>query len=148
MHMSNLALLAAGALSLAAPAFAQTSVTTTTTSPVVTHTEDRSGEGAALGAATGAAAGAVVGGPIGAAVGLVGGAVLGGSANVPEPVVTYVQTNRTETISYDGNVVAGATVPETIHLQPVPDSTYSYVNLNGSTVIVDPQTRTVVHILD
>jgi hypothetical protein len=151
MRIPKFGLIAPGALAvaLAAPAFAQTTVTTTTTdtTPVVTHTEDRSGEGAAVGGLTGAAAGAVVGGPVGAAVGFVGGALLGDAANVPEPVVGYVETNRTRSVTYDGDVAVGTVLPETVELTPVPDSDYRYVDLNGAPVIVEPQSRTIVRVV-
>jgi len=147
MRVSKLSLIAAGALACAAPALAQTTVTTTTT-PVVTHTQDHSAKGAAVGGLTGAATGAVVGGPIGAAVGFAAGSMLGAATNVPEPVVSYVRTNQIKTVRYDGEVVVGATLPDTVVLAPVPDSDFYYSYVNDAPVIVDPQTRAVVHVVN
>ena len=115
--------------------------------PVVTYDEGNMAEGATVGAATGAVAGAVLGGPVGAAIGLAAGTALGTVTNVPEPVISYVQQNRTETVYLDGEVVVGAELPETVEVTPVPDSEFGYVYVNGVPAVVEPQTRQVVHIV-
>ena len=115
--------------------------------PVVTYEEDQSGEGAFVGMASGAATGALVGGPIGAAIGGAAGGLIGGLSNLPEPVTTYVRANKTETVYLDGEVVPGATLPETVAITPVPDSEYGYVYVNGVPAVVSPDTRQVVHIV-
>jgi hypothetical protein len=44
--------------------------------------------------------------------------------------------------------VVGKPVPETVVLTPVPSNTrYSYTVVNNQRVIVDPQTHTVVQVL-
>ena len=94
----------------------------------------------------GAIAGALVGGPIGAAVGAAGGAV---AANVSptEDVIGYANNNPRETVYLDGEVVVGAGVPAEVELTNVPDSEYRYANINGETVLIDPDTRQIVYIV-
>jgi len=117
---------------------------------VTVHTIERtdtSGE-SALGAGTvGMLAGAVVGGPIGAAIGGILGAGAGAAFDPGEQVVTYVQTNPMDQIYLDGEVVVGAGIPDVVELRSVPESQYSYAYVNGVPVVVDPETRQIVHIL-
>lgn len=115
--------------------------------PVVSYDEGDVGGGLALGATSGALAGAVLGGPIGAAVGAVAGAALGGASNVPEPVVSYVRSNRVEPVYLEGEVVVGAQVPETVELTPVPESEYRYIDVNGVPAVVEPQTRRIIYVV-
>ena len=104
------------------------------------------------GGATGAIAGAIIGGPIGAVVGGVAGAAIGGTAEgvaspPNEKVVTYVRTNKMEPVYLDGEVVVGASLPETVVLNEVPDYEYRYVYVNGQPVLVEPQTRRIVYVV-
>lgn len=137
---------------IAAPAIAQTAVVTETT-PTVTEVQSdpaTTGAGAAGGATSGAIAGAVVGGPVGAAVGAVTGAVIGDvseDAMTPE-TRTYVLENKTESVVIDGDLAVGTAVPETVQIQTIPDSPYSYVYVQDRPVLVDPQSRQVVHIYE
>jgi uncharacterized protein YraI len=118
---------------------------------VVEAPKNSGDEGALAGGATGAIAGAIVGGPIGAAVGGVAGAVAGGAVGTVAPpsdtVRTYVTDNRADPIYLDGEVVEGATLPETVVLREIPDYEYRYVNVNGQDVLIDPATRRVVYIV-
>jgi hypothetical protein len=41
----------------------------------------------------------------------------------------------------------GSTVPDTVELREVPDVQYRYVVVNDHTVLVDPQTRRVVQVI-
>ncbi|MBX3569085.1 MAG: DUF1236 domain-containing protein [Rhizobiaceae bacterium] len=108
-------------------------------------------EGAIAGGATGAIAGAIVGGPIGAVVGGAAGTVAGGAVGSftppPESVRTYIAANPGEPVYLDGEVVEGATLPETVVLREVPDYEYRYVNVNGQEVLIEPGTRRVVYIV-
>ena len=110
---------------------------------------------AVTGAVGGAVTGAVVGGPVGAVIGGVIGAVIGTAVEPPPAeVVTYVQGQTMEPVYLSGNVVVGATVPQTVVLQPVPQDVYvgadgrlyGYAVVNGHTVVVDMQTRAIVAI--
>lgn len=110
--------------------------------------EELGEEGAALGAITGgAAAAALVGGPIAVAGGLILGGSLGAAADVEETTVTYIRENPVDPLFAEGEVVVGATLPEAVTLYPVPDSPYEYVALNNTTVVVDPESRTIVHVI-
>lgn len=120
--------------------------------PVVTYEQPQGGGGAVAGGATGAVAGALIGGPIGAVVGGVAGAAIGGTAEglaspPPDKVVTYVRTNQVEPVYLDGEVVVGASLPETVTLAEVPDYEYRYVYVNGQPVLVEPQTRRIVYVV-
>ena len=114
--------------------------------------------GGAAGAAGGAAAGAIVGGPVGAVVGGVLGAVIGVTvAPPPAQVVTYVTAQPAPTaVTLQGNLVVGATLPETVVLTPIPANVYTpaptgvvyaYAFVNGHRVVVDTKTRAVVAIV-
>ena len=137
---------------VAGPAFAQTAVVTETT-PTVTEVQTdpaTTGGGAAGGAATGAVAGAAVGGPVGAVVGGVAGAVIGDvSEDALTPATrTYVLEHKTESVVIDGDVAVGAQIPETAQIQTIPESPYSYVYVDERPVLVDPQSRQIVHIYE
>lgn len=108
-------------------------------------------DGAATGAAGGAVTGAIVGGPVGAAVGGVAGAIVGTALDPPpDRVVTYVQEQPVSgSIVVQEPVVVGKVVPGSVVLTPVPeDPRYAYTIVNEQRVIVDPQTHTVVQVLN
>jgi uncharacterized protein YraI len=118
---------------------------------VVEAPKNAGDEGALAGGATGAIAGAIIGGPIGAVVGGAAGAVAGGAVGTvappPDTVRTYVTENRADPVYLDGEVVEGASLPDTVQLREIPDYQYRYVNVNGQDVLIDPETRRVVHIV-
>ena len=49
----------------------------------------------------------------------------------------------------DVKIEVGATLPETVevHKVDVPDVNYSYVVAGGQTILVEPETRQIVHIM-
>ena len=111
--------------------------------------------GAATGAAGGAVAGAVIGGPVGAAVGGVAGAAAGGILTAEESsrVRTYVVAQRRPSIRVADEVIVGQPLPPRVRLYPLPPTVglqnpYSYTIVNDRTVLVDPQTRQVVEIIE
>ncbi|WP_438752928.1 DUF1236 domain-containing protein [Pararhizobium sp. O133] len=107
-------------------------------------------EGTVTGAAGGAVTGAIVGGPVGAAVGGVAGAIAGTAIDPPpERVVTYVQQQPVQqSVVVKQPIVVGKPVPQEVVLTPIAeDPRYSYTVVNEQRVIVDPQTRTVVQVL-
>lgn len=116
--------------------------------PTVTY-EPPSDGAVAGGAVTGAVTGALIGGPIGAAVGAVAGGAVGAAVVEPPPeeVRTYVTTNAGEPIYLDGEVVVGASLPDTVTLREVPNYEYRYVYLNGQPVLVEPQSRRIVYVV-
>lgn len=110
--------------------------------------------GAATGAAGGAVTGAIVGGPVGAAVGGVAGAAVGTALSPEETtrVHSYVVAQRRPTMRVAEEVVVGQPLPPRVRLYPVPArvglaTPYSYTIVNDQTVLVDPQTRTVVQVI-
>lgn len=110
--------------------------------PVVAY----DGPGAEIAAGTtGAVAGALVAGPLGAAVGGAAGVVLGDAfdADVPR---RYIVEHPVEPVYLEGEVVVGATIPETVTLYEIPDAQYRYVYVNGQQVLVAPETRQIVHV--
>lgn len=104
------------------------------------------------GAAGGAVTGAIVGGPVGAAVGGVVGAIAGTAIDPPPPrVVTYVQEQPAPSapIILEQPVVVGKPLPRQVVLTPVPEAPeYAYAIVNDQRVIVDPNTYTVVQVLN
>ncbi|MEH6785780.1 MAG: DUF1236 domain-containing protein [Paracoccus sp. (in: a-proteobacteria)] len=107
------------------------------------------GQNAAVGGVTGAAMGALVAGPIGA----VAGAALGGTsgaAATEEPdaqVTTYVTQNTVDPVYLEGEVVPGAGIPEDVTLYDIPEyPAYRYAQINGQTVLVNPNDRQIVYI--
>ena len=101
-------------------------------------------QGTVTGAAGGAVTGAVVGGVVGA---------IAGTAIDPPPreVVTYVQQQPAPAtaVIVEQPIVVGKPVPDTVVLTPVPSNTkYSYTVVNNQRVIVDPQTHTVVQVIE
>lgn len=106
---------------------------------------------AVAGGVTGAIVGAVVGGPVGAVVGGAAGTVAGGATgsmiNPPTEVRSYVTTHRADPVYLEGEVVTGATLPETVELREIPDYQYRYVNVNGQPVLVEPKSRRIVYVM-
>lgn len=113
---------------------------------VPTATFDPQATNATVGAVGGAVTGALIGGPVGAVVGGVAGAGVGAAVTPPTEVQTYVVENRVDPVYLDGEVVVGARVPQAVQLQPIPDYEYRYVYVNGQPVLIDPQSRAIVHV--
>ncbi|MEC7761631.1 MAG: DUF1236 domain-containing protein [Pseudomonadota bacterium] len=106
------------------------------------------GEAAFVTGAAGAAIGAALGGPVGAVIGGVVGSATGGTAASIEPgVVTYVQANPVAPVILQGEPVVGVTVPQEVDVYQVPEYQYSYLNVNGDTVIVDNESRQIVQVV-
>jgi len=105
------------------------------------------------GAAAGAVGGAVVGGPVGAVVGGAGGAVVGALSEDQQPRFReYVVREARPSYTYQGEVVVGTVLPSTgVTFYDVPSefgvTRYRYTIVNGRTVLVDPQTRTIVQVI-
>lgn len=111
--------------------------------------------GTTAGAAGGAVTGAIVGGPVGAVVGGVAGAAVGGvlSAEESTRVRSYVVAERRPSMRVTEQVVVGQPLSTRVRLYDVPPrvglrSNYSYTIVNDRTVLVDPQTRTVVQVIE
>lgn len=108
-------------------------------------------DAAVSGAAGGAVTGAIVGGPVGAAVGGVAGAIVGAAIDPPpDRVVTYVEQQPVaRSVVVHQPVVVGKVIPHEVVLTPVPeDPRYAYTVVNEQRVIVDPESYTVVRVLN
>jgi hypothetical protein len=104
------------------------------------------GGSTAAGGAMGAIVGAIIGGPPGALVGAAAGAGVGAMAEPSTREITYVQENPVEPVYLDGEVVVGASLPETVTLTPVPDSEFTYAYVNHVPVLVEPEARRIVYL--
>ena len=65
----------------------------------------------------------------------------------PAEVGTYVTTHRVDPVYLDGEVVTGATLPDTVELREIPDYRYRYVYVNNQPALVDPGTRRIVYVM-
>lgn len=90
-----------------------------------------------------------VAGAVGQTVGTIVGGTLGAVAEAitpPERVRTYVVERRADPVILEGEVVVGATLPETVTLHPVPEYQYHYAYVNQVPVLVEPGTRRIVYV--
>ena len=110
--------------------------------------------GVAAGATTGAVGGAIIGGPVGLVIGGVGGAIVGGIADSNRPPFqTYVVQQNRPSYTYSQPVVIGAELPDQgVTYYDVPpqygQTQYRYTVVNNRTVLVDPQTRRVIQVIE
>ena len=65
----------------------------------------------------------------------------------PAEVGSYVTTHQGDPVYLDGEVVTGATLPDTVELREIPDYNYRYVYVNNQPALVDPGTRRIVYVL-
>jgi uncharacterized protein YraI len=64
----------------------------------------------------------------------------------PPAVGSYVTANAAPSFTYPGDVVVGASLPQAVVLNNVPDYRYQYVYVNDTPVLVDPFTRQIVYV--
>ena len=75
--------------------------------------------------------------------------VSGTTVVMPGQVRTYVMEQQVPSVVYQGDVVVGATLPETVEVRTVDGyNDYAYTFVNERRVIVNPQTRAVIQVLD
>lgn len=79
------------------------------------------------------------------------GAIVAGEAiepirRPPAEIRTYVRTHRLDPVYLEGEVVTGATLPDTVELREIPDYDYRYVYVNGQPALVDPGTRRIMYV--
>jgi hypothetical protein len=68
---------------------------------------------------------------------------------VPGEVRTYVMEQQAPSVVYDGPVVVGEPIPEAVELHRVDGHDgYAYSVVNERRVIVNPETRSVIQVLD
>jgi Protein of unknown function (DUF1236) len=67
----------------------------------------------------------------------------------PDEVVTYVQRERVPSVTIDGDIRVGATLPGTVQLRTIPrQEKYGFAVVNNRRVIVEPGTRRVIRIVE
>ncbi|MGF6172404.1 DUF1236 domain-containing protein [Ensifer sp. 4252] len=67
---------------------------------------------------------------------------------VPGEVKTYILQQTSPSVVYEGTVVVGEPLPDAVEIYPIPQQpTYGYVVLNEQRVLVDPQSRRVIEVL-
>jgi hypothetical protein len=72
-----------------------------------------------------------------------------GSVVLPGEVRTYVMEQQTPSVVYDGDVVVGTTLPDTVEVHTVPNMDgYAYTVVNDRRVIIEPQTHRVIQVLE
>ncbi|MBP2560771.1 hypothetical protein J2T08_001449 [Neorhizobium galegae] len=68
---------------------------------------------------------------------------------LPGEVRTYVMEQKVPSVSYQGEIAVGAALPETVEVHTVDGyDDYAYTVVNDRRVIVNPQTRTVIQVLE
>jgi hypothetical protein len=101
------------------------------------------------GARNGAAAGGEVLGPVGAAAGGTVGAAVGAAAAIPDAVISSARGENYPSVVVRERVAVGEPLPGTVELRPVPRyDAYRYAVVNDQRVIVDPNTRRVIRIIE
>lgn len=72
-----------------------------------------------------------------------------GAIVLPGQVRTYVMEQQVPSVVYDGDVVVGTTLPDTVEVHTVPDADgYAYTVINDRRVVVEPQTHRVIQVLE
>ena len=67
---------------------------------------------------------------------------------VPGEVRTYVMEQQVPSVVFEGDVAVGAVLPDTVEIHTIDgQADYAYTVVNDQRVIVNPQTRTVVQVL-
>ncbi|MDH7801510.1 MULTISPECIES: DUF1236 domain-containing protein [unclassified Rhizobium] len=64
----------------------------------------------------------------------------------PETVITYIDEHPAGTVTFDGDVVVGSTLPSDTRLVEVPNYQYRYVRVNDVPVLVEPSTHRIVYV--
>ncbi|TCU06992.1 DUF1236 domain-containing protein [Rhizobium sullae] len=81
----------------------------------------------------------------------VGGAAVAQTATVTVPgeVRTYVlEQQQSPSVTFEGDVAVGTVLPDTVEIQTIPDQPdYGYVVVNKKRVLVNPQTRAVIEVV-
>ncbi|APO74850.1 hypothetical protein AM571_CH02039 [Rhizobium etli 8C-3] len=80
-----------------------------------------------------------------------GGAAVGQTATVTVPgeVRTYVLEQQSPSVTFEGDVAVGTTLPDTVEINTIPDQPeYGYVVVNKKRVLVNPNTRAVIEVIE
>ena len=75
--------------------------------------------------------------------------VTGSTVVVPGEVRTYVMEQSVPSVAYEGEIVVGSPLPDTVEVRTIDGhSDYAYTVVNERRVLVNPQTRSVIQVLD
>jgi Protein of unknown function (DUF1236) len=68
---------------------------------------------------------------------------------MPREVRTYVMEQDMQSVPYEGDVLVGRVLPQDVEVHVVDGyGDYAYTVVNKRRVVVDPQTREVIQVLD
>lgn len=68
---------------------------------------------------------------------------------MPREVRTYVMEQDMQSVPYEGDVLVGRVLPQDVEVHVVDGyGDYAYTIVNKRRVVVDPQTREVIQVLD
>jgi hypothetical protein len=68
---------------------------------------------------------------------------------IPGEVRTYVLEQQVPSVAYEGEIVVGQPLPDTVELHVIEGHDgYAYTVVNERRVIVNPQTRSVIQVLE
>lgn len=68
---------------------------------------------------------------------------------MPGEVRTYVMEQSVPSVAYQGDIVVGTPLPDTVEIHTIQDQpNYAYTIVNDQRVIVNPQTRAVIQVLE
>ncbi|ABR63181.1 DUF1236 domain-containing protein [Sinorhizobium medicae] len=68
---------------------------------------------------------------------------------LPGEVRTYVLEQNTPSVTYEGEIVVGQPIPETVEIHTIPEQPdFAYAVVNDRRVVVNPKTHTVVEVLE
>lgn len=71
------------------------------------------------------------------------------TVQLPGEVRTYVMEQSVPSVAYEGEIVVGQPIPDTVELHVVQGhDDYAYTVVNERRVIVNPQTRAVIQVLE
>ncbi|KQY19609.1 DUF1236 domain-containing protein [Rhizobium sp. Root482] len=71
------------------------------------------------------------------------------TVELPGEVRTYVLEQSVPSVAYEGEIVVGQPIPDTVELHVVQGhDDYAYTVVNERRVIVNPQTRAVIQVLE
>ncbi|MEY9166078.1 hypothetical protein ABIE78_004197 [Sinorhizobium fredii] len=67
---------------------------------------------------------------------------------LPGEVRTYVMEQKTPSVTFEGEIVVGQPLPETVEIHTIPEQPdFAYAIVNEKRVIINPKTRAVVEVV-
>ncbi|MEF0943709.1 DUF1236 domain-containing protein [Rhizobium sp. BR 362] len=77
-----------------------------------------------------------------------GTAFAGDTVVIPGEVRTYVTEQEVPSVTYDGDIVVGSELPNSVEVHTIPsNSDYAYTVINKKRVIVNPHTHKIIEIV-